>query len=59
MLNVYCLRGSTEMPIQVALGVEGKSDELERPGEPHAKQHFEEEDTIKVEKTAPPNRGYE
>lgn len=47
------------MPIQVALGVEGESDELERPGEPHAKQHFEEEDTIEVEKTAPPNRGYE
>ena len=42
----------------MALGVEGRCDEVERPGEPHAKQHCEEEETIKVEKAALPNRGY-
>lgn len=54
--SMCSLSGWTEMWVQVALGVEGGSDEVERPGEPHANQHGEEE-TIKVEKVALPNRG--
>lgn len=40
-------------------GVEGEGDDAERPGEPHANQHFEEEEMINVEEVAPSNKNYE